>query len=138
MIHQFATINWVSVLLAFAAYFVLGGMWFAFLFKNQYLVSLGKENEPPQKMTPIFIAGPALCTLVVTITTALLIYALGITIYSAAAEFALLIGVGFLVANTVNIAINPNMPHPIHYGIISGGYHLVGILAVCLILVAMK
>ncbi len=138
MIQQLASLNWISVLLAFIAYFVLGGMWFAFLFKKQYLISLGKQNEPPQKMTPIFIAGPALCTLVVTIAAALLMQALGITTYAAAIEFAFVIGIGFLVSNTVNIAINPNMPHPIHYGIISGAYHLVGITIACLILVAMK
>ena len=46
--------------------------------------------------------------------------------------------ISVLVANTSNIAINPNRPNPLHYGIISGLYHLVGILLVCIILVAMK
>jgi uncharacterized membrane protein len=138
MITQLINLNWISVLVAFVAYFLLGGMWFAFLFKKQYAISLGKENNLPEKPAPLFIIGPAVCSLIITIATAVLLYVLNINTYGQAIEFALTIGVGYLVANTFNIAINPNMPHPIHYGIISGLYHLVGILIVCIILVAMK
>ena len=138
MITQLTNLNWLSVLVAFMAYFFLGGMWFAFLFKKQYAISLGKENGLPAKPAPLFIIGPAVCSLIITIATAILLNALGIHTYGQAIEFALIIGAGFLVANTFNIAINPNMPYPLHYGIISGLYHLVGILMVCVIVVAMK
>ncbi|MBK7099821.1 MAG: DUF1761 domain-containing protein [Sphingobacteriales bacterium] len=138
MINQLSNLNWVSVAIAFVAYFMLGALWFTLLFKKQYALSLGKENEPPQKPAPIFIIGPAVCSLVITIATAILIYALNITSINSAVELAFVVGIGFLVANTINIAINPNMPRPIHYGIISGAYHLTGILIVCIILVAMK
>jgi uncharacterized membrane protein len=138
MITQLISLNWLSVLVAFVAYFFLGGIWFAFLFKKQYAISLGKENNLPAKPAPLFIIGPAICSLIITIATAVLFYALGINSYSQAIEFGLMVGIGFLVANTFNIAINPNMPYPLHYGIISGVYHLVGILMVCIILVAMK
>lgn len=127
----------MSVLVAFAAYFLLGALWFTLFFSKQYRISLGRENETlPNK--PIFIVGPALCSLVITIASALLIYALDISSFSEAWKFSLLVGVGYLFANTVNIAINPNIPRPILYGIISGTYHLVGILIVSIILVTMK
>lgn len=138
MISQFASLNWISILVAFFAYFLLGALWFTLFFKKQYAISLGKENQLPEKPAPIFIIGPAICSLVITIAGAVFIYALNINTIGAATEFALVAGIGFLVANTINIAINPNMPNPIHYGIISGTYHLVGILIVSIILVAMK
>lgn len=138
MINQLSNINWMSVLASFFTYFVLGALWFTLFLKKQYAISLGKENQLPEKPAPIFIIGPAICSLIITITSAILIYALGINSYSQTIEFALIVGIGYLVANTINIAINPNMPKPIHYGIITGGYHLVGILIVCIILVAMK
>lgn len=138
MISQLSNLNWISVLIAFVAYFILGALWFTLLFKKQYAISLGKENDLPQKPAPIFIIGPAICSLVITIASALLIYALNLSSISSAIEFALVVGLGFLVANTINIAINPNMPRPMHYGIISGAYHLTGILIVSIILVAMK
>lgn len=138
MINQFSNLNWLGVLAAFIAYFILGGLWFTVLFKKQYAISLGKENSLPEKPAPIFIVGPAICSLIITIASALMIYALSIDTYNQSIEFALVAGVGFLVANTTNIAINPNMPRPLHYALITGAYHLVGITNVSVILVSMK
>lgn len=137
MIAQLANLNWVSVLLAFSAYFMLGYIWYTLLFPKQYKISLGRSNEAlPNK--PIFIIGPAICTAAYVIASAALIHALQIQSFGAAAELSLVVGIGFLVANTVNIAINPNFPRPLHYSIITGAYHLTGILIANTIIVAMK
>jgi uncharacterized membrane protein len=138
MTNLISTLNWVSVSVAFVGYFMLGALWFTLFFKKPYLVALGKENEPPQTPAPIFIVGPAICSLVITIATALLMYVLKIDSYQSAIEFAFIVGIGYLVANTTNIAINPNIPKPILYSIVSGSYHLVGIIFVCLVVFAMK
>lgn len=138
MTELLTSINWLGVLSAFIPYFMLGALWFTLFFKKQYAISLGKENSMPEKPAPIFIIGPAICSLIITITTAILIYAININSYQSAIEFAFVIGLGYLVANTMNIAINPNIPKPIMYGIISGAYHLVGIIIVCIIIFAMK
>ena len=137
MIQAILSLNWFGVLLAYVPYFLLGALWFTVLFKKQYAISLGRENEQPQNLAPIFIIGPALCMLVITLTSALLLNALAINSYQGALLFALLVGIGYLVANTVNIAINPNIPRPLLYGAISGAYHLVGIVIVSLMLVFM-
>lgn len=130
-------INWIAVVAAFLAYFILGALWFTALFAKQYRTSLGRENEQPGKPAPIFIIGPAICSLVITIATAVLMSWLVIRTYSEAVQLGLLVGVGFLFANTLNIAINPNMPRPIYYGVITGAYHITGILIVSIILNAM-
>ena len=133
----FSSLPWLGISLAFAAYFVLGGLWFTVLFKRQYAYSLGKTVDGLQNDAAIFMVGPAVCSLIITFTTAVLLQALGISTYGQALTFALLIGVGYLVANTVNIAINPNMPRPLLYASISGAFHLTGIMLVVLILVAL-
>ena len=132
-----SSLPWLGIFLAFAAYFVLGGLWFTLLFKRPYAYSLGKTVDGLQNDAAIFMVGPAVCSLVITLTTAVLMQALGISTYGQALTFALLIGVGYLVANTVNIAINPNMPRPLLYASISGAFHLTGIILVVLILVAL-
>ena len=137
MMQAISSLNWFGVLLAFVPYFLLGALWFTVLFKKQYAISLGRENEQQQNLAPIFIVGPALCMLVITLTSALLVNALAINSYQDALLFGLIVGVGYLVANTVNIAINPNIPRPLLYGAISGAYHLVGIVLVSLMLVFM-
>lgn len=137
MMQAISSLNWFGVLLAYVPYFLLGALWFTVLFKKQYAISLGRENEQQQNLAPIFIVGPALCMLVITLTSALLLNALAINSYQDALLFGLIVGVGYLVANTVNIAINPNIPRPLLYGAISGAYHLVGIVIVSLMLVFM-
>lgn len=137
MISQLANFNWLSVAIAFVLYCVLGGLWFTVFFTKPYKASLGKANETLPN-APIFIVGPMICTLAITLTSAILIYALNITTVSGAFELSLLVGIGFLTANTINIAINPNIPHPIQYGIISGGYHLVCITLANVIMVVMR
>lgn len=137
MINQLANLNWLGVAVATVVYFIIGGLWFTVFFSKPYKVSLGKADETlPNK--PIFVVGPMLCTIVITIASAVLIYVLNINSYGGAIEFALLVGIGYLVANTVNIAINPNIPRPILYGIISGSYHLICINLASVIIVAFK
>lgn len=138
MFSTFSQISLSAVLAAFAVYSVFGALWFTLLFKKQYAISLGKEGALPEKPAPIFIFGPMVCSFFITVTSAMLMQALSIDTYGEAFEFGAIVGLGYLVANTINIAINPNMPRPIYYGILVGAYHLVGILLVCGILVAMK
>jgi hypothetical protein len=92
----------------------------------------------PANPEPIYFYGPPLTILPTIVTTALLMVVLNINTRKAAIEFALVIGLGFLVANTFDIAINPNIPHPMSYGLLAGGFQLVGMLGSCLILQAMR
>jgi Protein of unknown function (DUF1761) len=130
-------INLVGVAAATFATAVLGGLWFTALFGTSYTRALGREGQPPFKMTPIFMAGPFLCGLLTCIASAILIRALGIVSYGDAFAFGLITGFGFLATTTMNTGINPNIPRPILYGIISGSYFLVAGVMMALILVAL-
>ena len=52
--------------------------------------------------------------------------------------FGATVGFGYLAATTVNTAINPNIPRPLFYGLISGSYFLLSSVVVAVILVAMR
>lgn len=138
MLTVLSAINWLSVLAAFLLYFGLGPFWYLFLFPKPYRISLGRSADEPQRANPLYIVGPAVCALIITMTSAVLLQALNVTTYGAAALFAAVVGGGYLVTNTVNIAINPNIPRPFLYGLITGSYHLVGLLLASLLLVAMQ
>ena len=137
MFNVLSEINWLAVLAATAATFMLGGAWYMGLFKKQYAASLGRTDISDQKPSPIFIVGPLVCGAVVNLTNAILLRALNVTSYSDALIFAVITGVGYLVAQTVNIAINPNFPRPFYYSAISGSNFLLGNLIACAILIAM-
>ena len=45
----------------------------------------------------------------------------------------LVVGLAVALPVSVNNALTPHTPHPFHLGFITGGYHVVGIAAVALI-----
>lgn len=131
-------INWIAVIAATVASFFLGYVWFALLFGKAYAASLGKAFDPSAKPEPLFMYGPFLCGLVSTVTSAVLINALSVQSISEALIFGGLIGIGYLSATTINTGINPNIPRPLFYGLISGSYFLISNVIVWLILVSFK
>jgi hypothetical protein len=138
MFNVVSDIHWLSVPAAFAAYYMLGALWYLVLFPQTYKVSLGKADGALHNNSLLFIVGPAVCVLAIIVATTVLFYALHLTSYGDALRLAALVGVGYLVANTTNIAINPNIPRPFLYSAITSSYHMGGIILTCLILAAMR
>jgi len=138
MLNVIGQINWLGVAASTLAMAVLGALWFTAVFGKAYTYALGREGQPPFKMTPIFIAGPFGCGLITSIAHAILIQNLGIGAFDDALVYGLVVGIGFLVTTTVNTGINPNMPRPLLYGALSGSYFLVAGVMSSLILVALR
>jgi len=128
------SISWIGILAAALAVMVLGWVWFAVLFARAYASVLDRPFEPGAKMPPLFIAGPSLCMLVTTVTSAFLMPAVGVATLPAAIGFGALVGVGYLGSTAVNMAINPLVPRPLAYGGLSAGYFLVASVLVSVVL----
>ena len=101
---------------------VLGGVWFSAIFGKTYAAVLGRDYDPKAKLAPLFYAGPVICMLIIVVTSAFLMRALAISSLGTAAGFGAAVGFGYLGANAVNMGINPNIPRPIAYGMLSAGY----------------
>lgn len=130
LVAALGRVKWIPVCIASFVSFVFGALWFTAFFGDFYPVVLGRQNQLPQDPAPIFIVGPLVCTVVTTITSAILIRALKIDNLSDAVKFGALVGFGYLVSTMTNTAINPNMPHPLLYSLLSGPFFfLSGILA---------
>lgn len=136
MFNVLGNVNWLGALVAFVAFVVLGGLWFAVLFSKAYNLSLGRAADAKPVATPLFMVGPPLTSLAITLTSAFLLAVLKVEVIGDAVVFGLVVGIGYLVANTVTIAINPNFPHPLRYALISGVYNVIGSVLVCTLLVA--
>ena len=76
---------------------------------------------------------PLVSSLLVTVAMAVLVGATGIEQPMDALVLGLVVGVGVALAVSVNNALTPHTPHPFRLGFITGGYHVVGIVAVTLI-----
>ncbi len=137
MLNALLSINWLAVLAASVLNFLLGGVWFMVLFKRQYAVALELEDAPDQKPGLLFILGPFLCGLVTISATGFLFRLLSITEMTNGLIIGMVVGLGFIGATTVNIAINPKFPKPFFYSAINVPYFLLGSLIASAVLVLM-
>ena len=131
------SINWLAVLLASVALQALGATWFMALAPKPYALALGRTDLAKQKPAPIFIVGPMVCGIVVTLSNAVLMRSFGVSTLGGALLFGAVVGAGYLVPTMVNVAINPNIPRPLLYGLVNGPYFLLSSLISCAILFAM-
>lgn len=132
------SINWLAVLLSSVALQGLGAAWFMALFSRPYAAALERTDLAGQKPNPLFIAGPFVCGVVLTLTNAVLLRSFHVTSLVSALSFGAVTGVGYLASTTFNVAINPNIPRPLFYGLISASFFVVGNLISCSILAAMQ
>ena len=134
MFNVLTEINWLAVLASTVIFAVLGGLYFTAVVGKPYKVALGNETRELPKPGPIFIAGPLISSLLVVITSAVLLRALDVTAFGDGIAFALIVSIGYLVAQTLNIAINPNFPRPLLYTFINAPYFIVCTAAASVIL----
>lgn len=138
MIAMLSHVNWLAVLAASVAHFLLGAIWFVALVGRFYPIALGISDRPPEKPGALSLVGPFVCSAITIATSAILLHALNITSYGPALELGLLIGVGYLVPMTLNIAINPLFPRPFFYTALNAPFFILGSLLSCAILVALS
>lgn len=138
MIEALSHVNWLAVGVASVAHFVLGAAWSVGLVAEHYPVVLGIADRPQDKPGPLSLVGSFSCTAVTIAASAILLRALGITTYGDALVLGALVGVGYLVPMTLNIAINPLFPRPFAYTALNAPFFVIGSLMSCAILVAMS
>jgi len=119
MFNVLAEINWLAVLVSVVAWAVIGGVYFGAVIAKPYAVALGRQDQPAGKPAPITFVGPIITGIVMVLTSAVLIRALGIDALGDAIAFGLIVGIGYLAAMTTTIAINPNFPRPLLYAAIN-------------------
>ena len=138
MFAVLADINWIAIAVAFVISAVLAGVYFPVIIAKPYIVALGRRDAPKPAGSALANFGPVVCVLVTTITTAVLLRALDVASIRDAIIFGLIVGVGYLAAMTFQIAINPNFPRPVLYGLINAPYFVLSSLISSIVLVAMR
>jgi hypothetical protein len=138
MFNVLNEMNWLAILITTVVFSILGGIWFTLFFGKSYAYSLGQNYDPKERPKPLFIVGPFICGLVTIMSISILVYTLNISSLKEAIILGLVIGLGIMSSTSVNTAINPNIPRPLLYGLISGGYFTLSSILGSIILYAMK
>ena len=136
MLEAWSTINWIAVVLGVLAYFALGALWFTPLFGRTWDRAIGHERVKGERFPPLYYVMPLVSSFLIAIATAWLMAAIGIDTVPEALLFALVVGLGYAAAISFTNAVTPNTPRPLLYGAVTGGYHVVGIAVVAVIVAA--
>lgn len=132
---NFTDISWTGIIAAAVASFILGGLWFSVLFGRAYSAALGRAHDPSARPAPLMMVGPAVWGLLTAIATSVLMTSLDVRTVGGAVAVGVFVGLGYLAPTTVNTGINPNIPRPGLYGLVSGAYHLLAGVVIAVIIV---
>ena len=131
----FSNINWLAVAVAALAYFMLGALWYSFLFRNLWIKSSGVDMSNPdaKKGVAATMVLTLLLEFVICIGIAILVYRLGlIGGVMSGVKLGLLTGAVF--CSPVMFINNLYQGKPIQLGLIDSGYHIVGNVIAAIIL----
>ncbi|KQR11889.1 DUF1761 domain-containing protein [Cellulomonas sp. Leaf334] len=131
MTTTLADLSWLAIGIATLVYYLLGALWFTPLFGTAWDTAIGRTRG--DRFSASYYVVPLVSSLLVTVAMSLLVGATRTDNLADALVLGLVVGIGVALAVSVNNALTPHTPHPFRLGFITGGYHVVGIVAVTLI-----
>lgn len=142
MISQvFKEINWIAVLVGALGYFMLGAIWYSFLFKNKWVqyqgISAEEMNKPGAKTgVGAIMFASFVMMFICSLGLAILAEYMGIAGWKYGLKLGLLAGVCFALTS---IAINMLYEKkPLGLYLINGGYQLLGNVIAAVIIVSWR
>lgn len=129
-------VNWMAILVATIAGFVLGGLWFSpVMFSNRWMAALGKSKEELGKPGPALVLS-FVVTLVTATALAVLLRIMPLTTTPGALRLGLMIGVVFYALAAASDYAYTGWPRTIYW--IQASYHVVMIALMTTIIAAMR
>jgi hypothetical protein len=128
-------VNWLAVVVAAAFYYGLAAPWFADpLFGPAWRESIGWEKAEGERLGPGYYIGPLLTCLVAVVAVAMLSEASGSNSFAEGLVLGLVVAVGITCSVLfVTGALDPARPRPMVWFAITGGYHVIGLVAASLL-----
>jgi hypothetical protein len=129
-------INWLAVLVAAVAYFMLGAIWYSkALFAPRWakLVGLDMNSDSNKKGLGAMMMGSFMLIVVTCVALALLVVRMDLFVFTSALKLGLITGLCFATTAVSISFIYEKRPMALYF--IDCGYHLVGHLAAAIILV---
>ena len=129
-----SNLNWLHILVATVAYFMLGAVWYSFLFQKKWIEYQGIDMNNPNAKKGVggIMAFTFILEFLVTIGIAILIYRLGLSGLMSGIKLGLFTGILF---SGIAIAISYlYQMKPTSLSMIDGGYHTVGQIIAAVIL----
>jgi hypothetical protein len=133
-------LNWLAVLVAALAYFVVGAAWYApALFGKVWTRAGGLEMPEGQRPDPVVFVTPLVGSILAAIALGMLAVATETDSLGEGVVLGLVTGVGFAIGiSFVTAQFESNKPNRMVWGAVNAGYHFVGTLVAAIIIASWR
>jgi hypothetical protein len=132
-------LNWLAVIVAALAYFVLGALWYAPPVMGKTWMAAGGMEMPADDQRPgagIYVV-PLAGSILSAVALGMLAEATATDTIGEGFVLGIVVAVGFALAIAlVTATFESNKPKPMVWGAINAGYHALGIIVAGLIIAA--
>ena len=132
-------LNWLAVIVAALAYFVLGAIWYAPpVFGKAWMRATGFEDPAKgEGPGPAIYVAPLIGSIVAAVATGMLAVSTASNTISEGLVLGLVVGIGYAVAVVgIGAVFETSKPEPLTWFFITAGYHLVGLILAAMIVSA--
>lgn len=138
MIQILLNLNWIAVIVSAITYFIFGGLWFLpSVLGKQNDDALGFVRPATWKPTSNYFTVPFLTCLLTSIGISVLLNGINPKSIFEAFILGLILGIAFALPVSLVNSINPKIAKPTKYGLITGIYHIIGIILSTIIIYKM-
>jgi len=130
-------LNWIAVIVAAVAYFVIGAIWYAPpVMGNRWMAAGGIEMPADgQRPGPGIYLVPLIGSVLSAIALGMLAEATGTDTAGEGVVLGLVVAIGFALAiSLVTATFESGKPKPMVWGALNAGYHMVGIIVAAVII----
>lgn len=130
-------LNWLAVIVAAVAYFILGGIWYAPpVMGKAWMKASGIDMADTEGGTsPIIFVAPLLGYVLVAAATAMIAVSTGTDTFSEGIVLGIVIGFGYAAALIAVIAVfEAKKPHPTMWAVITSAYNIIGLMITAVII----
>ena len=135
----FSLVNWLAVLVAALAYFMLGAIWYSkALFGSKWAQLVGLDMNDPNKGKGMakMMGGTFALIIITCIGLAFLVIRMDLFVFASGIKLGLLTGICFATTAVAISFIYESRPTGLYF--IDCGYHLVGHIIAAIILVVWR
>ena len=121
-------LNWLAVLVAAIAYFVLGALWYARpVFGRMWAEAGGLEMPEGQRPNPAVFVTPLIGSVLSAIALGIIAALTGTDTFGEGIVLGIVVAVGFAISiSMVTAVFEANKPNRMTWGAVNAGYHVVG------------
>jgi hypothetical protein len=133
-------VDWLAVLIAAGAYFIIGAVWYAPPVLGAAWMTAGGMERPAdgQRPGPAIYVVPLVGSLLSAIALGMIALATDTDTVGEGIALGLVVGIGFAISIAlVTATFESNKPNAMAWGAINAGYHLIGNVVAAIIIALM-